>query len=201
MEDSLMEYSKPILAGLMIFNYLSFFWSVVGIFKKHSDQNRKLYRLVKILSCGFWIFSLYRLFSNDVGNASKAQFGIIILFSSLILFWWSTSIIKRQPLTIVFSNDLPTTIYTSGPYQYARHPFYSSYILCYFGVSLALQNALIYTLFLSLALLYFVASKQEEEKFMASSLANEYDAYKKTTGRFLPNTSLARRFLSYIKLL
>jgi protein-S-isoprenylcysteine O-methyltransferase Ste14 len=73
---------------------------------------------------------------------------------------------------------------TSGPYRYVRHPLYSAEALAFLGVLLPVLSPLslaIYGLFLALQAL----RTRYEEEVLAAAFP-EYDAYRRTTWRFVP---------------
>jgi protein-S-isoprenylcysteine O-methyltransferase Ste14 len=73
---------------------------------------------------------------------------------------------------------------TSGPYRYVRHPLYSAEALAFLGVLLPVLSPVslvIYGVFLALQAL---RTRYEEE--VLAAVFPEYDAYRRTTWRFIP---------------
>ncbi|MCB0413733.1 MAG: hypothetical protein KDD50_05335, partial [Bdellovibrionales bacterium] len=134
------------IAGLILIieNYLSYAWSVVGAFRKDQEQSKADYNLLKFSNITFWVLSLYIIairFETILPNLY-----MVFPFQALatLVFWKTTLFTKKNKLSLAFSKDLPEMIYKTGPYSFLRHPFYFSYLLCYTSVSLLLLNPLIF---------------------------------------------------------
>ncbi|HKZ03324.1 MAG TPA: isoprenylcysteine carboxylmethyltransferase family protein [Pyrinomonadaceae bacterium] len=100
-----------------------------------------------------------------------------------LLIWTLHSLGKNLTDTVVTRRE--HTLVATGPYRWVRHPFYDSVALCVLANSLVASN---WFLFLTggLALvLIFVRTRTEEEKLLAR-FGDDYRAYRKRTGRFLP---------------
>jgi len=75
---------------------------------------------------------------------------------------------------------------TVGPYRYVRHPFYLSYSLFWLAGAVAVPYWPMIVGSLGMLTLYYRAAAQEEQTIARSGLSAEYEAYKRTTGMFLP---------------
>lgn len=76
---------------------------------------------------------------------------------------------------------------TSGPYRYVRHPIYACFTVMVIGVALAFRSYLV----VAVAVVWLVASLwwvSAEEALLSSAegFGDRYQAYRRTTGRFLP---------------
>jgi len=75
---------------------------------------------------------------------------------------------------------------TTGPYGFARHPIYTAFI-CILGSTLLISaNWLIGVSWIAMTVLEVRARIRMEEALMLTNFGNQYRAYMRTTGRFLP---------------
>lgn len=174
-----------IVAIIVLLNFLSFAWSVIGVFRKVEDQDRLMYRLLQLNSVLIWSLGGYLVVTQDLWLWQAVVLAGIQLFC-LGTFWSLSRIVKRNSFSIVFSRDVPTQLVRQGLYNWIRHPFYMVYLLSYFSLSIVCQNFLLLLLSVSITLLYYRAAKAEEAKFLNSSLAAEYREYQNRTFKFLP---------------
>jgi protein-S-isoprenylcysteine O-methyltransferase Ste14 len=112
--------------------------------------------------------------------------GTLFFVAALGLFWWAVRANKAKPLSVAYSRDSPQHLMQDGPYRLIRHPFYSSYCLCWIAGPIVAGQPLMWVAILLLFPFYFLAAKAEETKFLRSSLAEDYRLYKKRTGMFFP---------------
>ena len=73
----------------------------------------------------------------------------------------------------------------SGPYTLVRHPMYTAIVVWAAGLGLLVANRLP-LLFAALAAIVFVGRAPREEQMMIEQFGDEYRAYRKSSGRFLP---------------
>ncbi|MEE9335281.1 MAG: methyltransferase [Granulosicoccaceae bacterium] len=73
---------------------------------------------------------------------------------------------------------------TSGPYQYIRHPMYTSVLVACLGMLLLNFNLLSGTLLA--ALLAVLVLKVQREEMLLKAVYSGYDEYRKYTGALLP---------------
>jgi protein-S-isoprenylcysteine O-methyltransferase Ste14 len=108
--------------------------------------------------------------------------GIVII--GLALLMWSS-----QTLDANFSGNLEVReqqkLVTNGPYQWMRHPIYSAILLWAMGNTLIAANWLIGLVSLAFAG-FFTARVPNEERMLVAAFGDQYRAYMKHTGRFLP---------------
>lgn len=112
--------------------------------------------------------------------------GFVIEALSLALFWAAIVASRDARLGLAFNKDKPDGIVTSGPYNHIRHPFYTSYLIFWAGWAVATWSWISVIPFIALTVIYVVAARGEEQKFLASDLAGNYAAYQKRTGFFWP---------------
>ncbi len=177
-----------LLLILAICNFASFFWSVIGVFRKVKDQKTGHYRLLQLNSLLLWILGSWAIYNLD--PSEELRIGQLILLATqifcLVLFWRHSRIVRENGFSIVFSNDQPVKLVVEGMYKKIRHPFYMIYLICYFSIALGTQNFWLMLLSISIFALYYQAAKQEEGKFLSSPLASQYLDYQKSTGMFYP---------------
>ena len=78
-----------------------------------------------------------------------------------------------------------TTLVVSGPFRLVRHPIYALSILLMLGTVMVTQTRLM----LGLAVLHFALLQWEaarEEAHLSAKHGEEYERYRRATGRFLP---------------
>jgi protein-S-isoprenylcysteine O-methyltransferase Ste14 len=119
--------------------------------------------------------------------------GCLGLAAALVLFEWSRRSIGRRYFSYVFSRDVPTFLWTGGPFGYVRNPFYSSYLLAALSVSFMFSGIATALPFAALFLSTRAAARLEEARFGASGVKGEYARYASRTGRFVPGVGRLRR--------
>ncbi|NET56816.1 MAG: isoprenylcysteine carboxylmethyltransferase family protein [Symploca sp. SIO2E6] len=165
---------------------LSFSWGSAVLFARPEGAT-KGFSLNFLLDSVLMIIQFIAIIKAENSNLIIGVIGLNIYIISLALFWWAVKTTKDKPLSLCYSQDLPSYIITTGPYKLIRNPFYTSYLLPMLaGVLVTDQLWLLITLVVMLIPLYKAAC-QEEAKFSDSSFAAEYKAYKERTGMFLPN--------------
>jgi protein-S-isoprenylcysteine O-methyltransferase Ste14 len=112
--------------------------------------------------------------------------GLIGLGGSIALFEWARQSVQGKVFSYIFSNDTPEFLWTSGPYAYIRNPFYVSYLLSYIAVAIMFPGIASLVVVTGMTIYFHAAARHEERKFGRSPLAEEYEAYRRRTGRFIP---------------
>lgn len=168
----------------------SFAWGARCFFTRPSDLSRER-KIMVATSRACVILQVAVLAWPGTVQDLFGAFGIVMFSLSLALYCLSIGVTLSQPLSIAHSDDLPRHLVTIGPYRYLRNPFYSAYLLAWFGGVVAsgwlwfwlLPTALVHLL------LYFRAAREEERKFARSPLAAEHAVYVRQTGMFFPRWS------------
>jgi protein-S-isoprenylcysteine O-methyltransferase Ste14 len=128
--------------------------------------------------------------------ATIASVAGMLLTVGAIALIAATMATHRVPLALWHQEgdqNAPVHIVTYGPYGWVRHPFYASFILLAVGAALIARDAVtLAALPLCLLSLDWTA-RTEEKKLLASSLGDEYGAYRERTGRFVPRLETAWR--------
>lgn len=91
----------------------------------------------------------------------------------------------RRHRTTVWTFDRPSCLVTTGPFRLTRHPMYVGMMMALAGWALVLGSAstlVPWVVFAAACGLWYVPA---EEAGMASSFGEAYDAYRRTTRRWL----------------
>jgi protein-S-isoprenylcysteine O-methyltransferase Ste14 len=117
--------------------------------------------------------------------------GVALGLASLPLIWWVQSALGRNFSTVLHVREEHSLV-TSGPYRWVRHPMYTVLYMNLTAAFLLTENWLIGAVFLlSLSLIVF-SRVGREELVMVDKFGDQYRAYMRQTGRFLPRFSLGR---------
>jgi protein-S-isoprenylcysteine O-methyltransferase Ste14 len=104
----------------------------------------------------------------------------------LWLFFRTIAASRDRALHFAFDTDNPVSLVTSGPYNYVRHPFYTSYLIFWTGLALGTWSLWAVPVLVLMSVLYTVAASGEEAKFARTDMAGDYAAYRSRTGMFWP---------------
>ena len=92
---------------------------------------------------------------------------------------------------VVSGDQRATEVLSTGAFRYVRHPLYLGSILIYFGMTVSTASLFCLALLVLIALFYnYIAGY--EEKLLEVKLGQDYIAYKKKTGKWIPNFSKSR---------
>lgn len=133
----------------------------------------------------FIVTHLFAIFFNNSDVTALTIIATILYSSSLVLFWTAIYANRKLPLDFAYTSNFPKHLNKSGPYKYVRHPLYSSYIMAWTAGALAGAPYLIITSAI-MTYIFVNAMIDEEKKFLASDMRDEYIEYKKNTGMVLP---------------
>jgi protein-S-isoprenylcysteine O-methyltransferase Ste14 len=182
---------KFLLLGISILNFACYLWSVIGIFKSTPERDSTMYNLLKVITVALWISLSAAIVRTDLGESTY----IVLVVVQLLLFgmfWNNVRIVRSNGFSVVFSKDIPEKIVTKGIYRYVRHPYYTTYILCYASLSIGCSDFISTLLCVGIVLVYYRAARFEEAKFGSSNLALAYESYKSQTGMFFPKVRIIR---------
>jgi protein-S-isoprenylcysteine O-methyltransferase Ste14 len=142
-----------------------------------------------------WAGITPRLVPGDAVATTLDVIGLLVTVGAIALIA-ATIATHRVPLALWHQDgeqNTPMHIVTYGPYGWVRHPFYVSFLLLLVGAALIARDGVtIAAVPLGLISLDWTA-RTEEKKLLASSLGDEYGAYRKRTGRFVPRLENAWR--------
>lgn len=112
-------------------------------------------------------------------------FGFFIgLAALIILFWVLRSLGQNFSTTLTLKKD--QTLVTQGPYQWVRHPMYTAFVLLWGGYFLISTNWFIGLTGILGFVWAIVVRTPKEEQMMIERFGDEYIAYMKRTGPYLP---------------
>ena len=115
-------------------------------------------------------------------------FGFFIGLAALIIFSWVLwSLGQNFSTTLTIKKD--QTLVIQGPYQWIRHPMYTSFVLLWVGYFLISTNWYIGLTGIVGFVWAIVVRTPKEEQMMIEQFGDEYIAYMKRTGRYLPRWS------------
>lgn len=113
-------------------------------------------------------------------------FGFLIALAALMLFYWVLRSLGRNfSTTLTMKKD--QTLVVQGPYRWVRHPMYTSFVLLWVGYLLISANWFIGLTGILGFVLAIVVRTPMEEQMMIERFGDEYHAYMKRTGRYLPH--------------
>ena len=168
----------------------SFVWGLRGHFV--GDKTPGAVHVINALSLTAVAVFLFAVWKTHVPDWQRAA-GFSLHLSAIVLFGLAILTTRRKRPALAFAGDRPDHVFSSGPYSYIRHPFYTSYLLFWLGCTVATSSLISLILFLALAAIYTAAALGEERGFSNSALHDEYEAYRRRTGFFWPKLSLAPR--------
>lgn len=179
-----MTMEAILLALTSLAPFASFVWGVVAHFRKSAATPRGMKALSVFNASGYAIFLLYLRHEARLTEAATAT-AIMLFGLSAALFWWTARATRAAPPRIAHSADCADTLYRHGPYAFARHPFYLSYMIFWVasavgvgGVQWLVCGALIGW--------YALLARSEERRFSSSALAAGYMEYRRQTAMFVP---------------
>ena len=110
--------------------------------------------------------------------------GIGFSAAAIVLVTWMFHTLGHNLTdTVVARRD--ATLITSGPYYWVRHPMYLALALGVIGNALIADSGYL-AIVGTAAFLVVVARTRIEERNLVACFGRDYEAYMKTTGRFLP---------------
>ncbi len=105
------------------------------------------------------------------------------VLTGALLIWTFRSLGKNLTDTVVSRKD--ATLVTTGPYRWVRHPFYVAFALAVLANSLATANWFLFVIGAA-AFVMLVLRTRIEEACLIERFGDDYRAYMKRTGRFIP---------------
>ena len=100
-----------------------------------------------------------------------------------LLDWTLHHLGKNLTDTVVTREE--ATLVTSGPYRWVRHPFYVTVLLLLVSATLITANWFIGLLSIFICAFFVLRTPLEEQKLI-ERFGDDYRAYARRTGRFLP---------------
>jgi protein-S-isoprenylcysteine O-methyltransferase Ste14 len=104
--------------------------------------------------------------------------------SILLFFWVLRSLGRNFSTSLTIKKD--QTLVTDGPYRWVRHPMYTTFVLLWVAFMLLSANWFIGLTGLLAYALTMTVRTPKEERMMIEAFGDDYRAYMKRTGRYLP---------------
>jgi protein-S-isoprenylcysteine O-methyltransferase Ste14 len=112
-------------------------------------------------------------------------FGFFVGLAALALFFWVLrSLGQNFSTTLTIKKD--QTLVIQRPYQWIRHPMYTSFVFLWIGYFFLSTNWFIGLTGILGFVWAIVVRTPKEERMMIDWFGDEYIAYMKRTGRYLP---------------
>ena len=113
-------------------------------------------------------------FPINVGGLLFLGFGFILVISGNfhLLFIGKIGLVDREPF------HTPSTLVTSGPYQYSRNPIYFGVVLILLGWATITISLTIFSSAFALFLFFWRAFVRWEEEKLEETFGDEYREYK-----------------------
>lgn len=172
--------------GLAIFFIDSIFLVAADIRNNHKlTVHQGLTNIIPLLAICAFIASDPSYLATKY--APFSALGILLLIGGLVFRRYALSHLKGNAEDFWIARNNPQRIYVvaSGPYQYIRHPLYSSLLLYYLGVTCLFFHPVTILVF-ALFAAALVLTAFEEEKFLRQTFS-EYSDIMQGTGMFIPN--------------
>jgi protein-S-isoprenylcysteine O-methyltransferase Ste14 len=113
--------------------------------------------------------------------------GIVMYTVSILLFLAAIEAAKRTRLQRSFvDHPLPDRLINDGPFQWVRHPFGAGYLLGALAPPVAIAGWPMLLIAAPLVSLTVAAAVREERVWLSSQRGDEYRAYRRRTGMFIP---------------
>lgn len=142
-------------------------------------MHRKFYSLSLVCSQFTLIILLILQLHFPVGSIS-----LLCISAGLLLGIWAILTMRTSKLNILPEVRSESTLITSGPYRYIRHPMYSSVLLV--GTGVVIQQVSFVRMLLFLLLFFVLLLKIRYEESLLLKKFPEYTDYMKYTKRLLP---------------
>jgi protein-S-isoprenylcysteine O-methyltransferase Ste14 len=111
--------------------------------------------------------------------------GLVIGYANLPLLWWIEATLGKNFNTTLHLREGHTLV-TDGPYQWVRHPMYTSLYLLVVAIFLTSANWLAGVPGIASLTIILLNRVRREEAVMLEQFGEPYRAYMQRTGRFLP---------------
>jgi protein-S-isoprenylcysteine O-methyltransferase Ste14 len=96
--------------------------------------------------------------------------------------------LARSGHVVVSHEQRPDRTISTGAFRYVRHPLYLASLLTYLGLTVSTMSLLALVVFVVIFVFHnYIAGY--EEKLLAAKFGQEYDDYKRRTGKWLPRLS------------
>ena len=136
----------------------------------------------------FALFLIVWILDSFILRHSTFLADLIPLFIRLIFLGASlatAAYLFKSGHVVVSGEKRPTSVVSTGAFRYVRHPLYLGSILIYFGMTVSTASLFCLALLMVISLFYnYIAGY--EEKLLEVKFGQEYIAYQKITGKWMP---------------
>ncbi len=165
--------------------FVSFLWGPLFVFKRQGLRGTGAVGtsvgIVLSIVCQLAAIVLFYMHDPVRLGCATVLYGIC-----LWTYWSAVAAVRGAELSYPFSEGVPPTLINQGPFAWVRHPFSTSYITSWVAGWVASGQWWLLVPTAIMAWLFARAAHVEEAEFMKSEMAEEYRAYQRVTGRFLP---------------
>ena len=111
--------------------------------------------------------------------------GVILFIDAIIILYISHAHLGKN-WSPVLGIQKEHQLVTTGIYQYIRHPMYAAHLLWSVAQILILNNWIAGFSFIVVMVPHYLLRVNKEEQMMIEQFGDDYEEYKKTTGRIFP---------------
>lgn len=142
--------------------------------------------MVRVLTVVATCCSVLLMSQNWPAQVSMAICATGLGVLSLALFRAAIRSTPTGELHVAFTGQGPERLFTDGVYRHIRNPLYTSYLIYWAAwVPASGAHPLSLASFVLFLALYWIAVR-DEERFLRQSFGDQYLAFQKRSGRFLP---------------
>jgi len=149
-------------------------------FHFRSDHLAPEMKMISVLSL-FYLCVFTSLILVRGTTLHLAILAVVLMAAGGGLFIWAIIVTLQTRLPLAFDPTPSIILLRDGPYRFLRHPFYTSYMLCWLGCFAATPSIVLVPLIAGLAALYWIAI-QREERLLLKIFGDQYLSYRRTAG-------------------
>lgn len=110
---------------------------------------------------------------------------LYIRLGLLVILLGAAGLLFKSGHVAISNRDRPNDVISTGAFQYVRHPLYLGCILFYLGLTVFTASLFSFVL-LVLIWVFYNYLADYEERLMTLRFGERYEAYKRTTGKWVP---------------
>jgi protein-S-isoprenylcysteine O-methyltransferase Ste14 len=155
------------------------------------DEGKPLFLLIRLSGLLLWLSFIAYLVNPGWMSWAKANLpelirwtGVLVGFSCVFLIYWLFRSIGLG-ITPTVATRASHKLVKTGPYHYVRHPLYSIGTALFLSMAMMADNWF-FAVMAVLAFILLAIRLPNEEAHLIEKFGDEYRAYMKTTGTFLP---------------